>query len=107
MLRVGMVIGLRDDCEAEYRRLHQGEGVRDLLSRAKIRNFSIFLQRMPDGKLMEFAYYEYVGDDYVGDMGWLNQHPRNLEWLELCDPMQIPLPGGEGWTVMEEIYHNP
>lgn len=81
--------------------------MRDLLAIANIRNFSIFLQRMPDGLLYEFAYFEYVGDDFVRDMEWLNAQPRHREWLQLCDPMQRPLPGAEGWTRMRPIYFNP
>ncbi len=104
--RIGMVIGLRDEHEAEYRRLHAGPGVRDLLSRANIRNFTIWLQRLPDGNLYEFASYDYVGDDYAGDMARLDADPRNTEWLALCDPMQVPLPGSDGWTVMDEVFHN-
>ena len=106
--RIGMVIGLRDEAEAAYRLLHAADepGVRDLLRAHGIRNFSIFLQRMPDGKLLEFASYEYVGDDHERDMAALDAHPRNQAWLALCDPMQEPLAGARGWTVMEEIYRN-
>jgi len=105
--RVGMVVGLRPECIDEYKRLHADShaGVRDLLSKYHIRNFSIFLQQI-DGKWYEFAYYEYTGSDYEGDMARLAQEPRNIEWLKVCDPMQIPLPGAEGWTVMEQVYFN-
>jgi L-rhamnose mutarotase len=102
-----MVIGLREDVAEAYKELHRGEGVRDLLAAANIRNFSIYLQRLPDGKLYEFAYYEYVGDDFEGDMARLAAEPRNVEWLKLCDPMQVPLPGHTGWAEMEPIYFNP
>lgn len=106
--RVGMVIGLREDRAAEYRRLHadSNQGVRDLLREANMHNFSIFVERLPDGKLYLFGYYEYVGDDYDADMAALASKERNKEWLAMTDPMQIPLPGQEGWTVMEEVYHN-
>ncbi len=104
--RVGMVIGLRDEKAQEYKALHAGPGIRDLLGRANIRNFNIFVQRLPDGVLYEFAYYEYVGDDYAADMAKLAAEPRNVEWLKLCDPMQIPLPGQTGWTEMELVFLN-
>ena len=61
---------------------------------------------MPDGKWYEFGYYEYVGKDFEGDMGRLAKERRNTEWLKVCDPMQIPLPGARGWTEMEQIYFN-
>jgi L-rhamnose mutarotase len=107
MLRFGQVIGLRDEREREYRRLHDGPGVRDLLIKANVRNFNIFLQRFPDGKLYEFAYFEYTGADYESDMAWLDAQPAHRAWLDQCDPMQIPLPGANGWTVMQQIYFNP
>lgn len=46
----GMVIGLKSECVADYRALHDGPGVRDLLTAANIRNFNIFLTEMPDGE---------------------------------------------------------
>jgi L-rhamnose mutarotase len=106
MKRIGMVIGLRDDKADEYKALHAGPGVRELLSQANIRNFNIFLQRLPDGRLYEFGYYEYVGENYGADMAWLAAQPRNIEWLQLCDPMQVPLPGQAGWTEMEQVFLN-
>jgi L-rhamnose mutarotase len=107
--RVGMVIGLRDEMIDPYRRLHADDspGVRDLLQRYHLRNFSIFLHRLPDGRVYEFAYFEYVGDDLEADMAALNAEPRNRAWLAQCDPMQLPLPGEDSWAVMEPIYFNP
>jgi L-rhamnose mutarotase len=107
--RVGMVIGLRDEAAEAYRRLHADDepGVRDLLGRYHVRNFSIFLQRLPDGRLYEFGYFEYDGDDLARDLAALDAEPRNRAWLDLCDPMQRPLPGAASWTVMETIYHQP
>ncbi len=106
--RVGMVVGLKPDAIEAYKRLHADNepGVRDLLSRYNIRNFSIFLQEI-DGKWYEFAYYEYTGDDFEGDMARLAKEPRNIEWLKVCAPMQLPLPGAESWTEMERVYFNP
>lgn len=105
--RFGMVIRLRDEAAEAYKALHAGAGVRDLLTEANILNFNIFLHRLPDGSLYEFGYYEYVGNDYSADMAKLAAHPRHIEWLALCDPMQLPLPGQTGWTAMEQIYFNP
>ena len=107
--RVGMVIGLREEMIDEYKRIHADNhpGVRDLLSKYHMENFNIFLQKMPDGKYYEFGYYEYTGDDFEGDMAKLAKEKRNIEWLKVCDPMQIPLPGAKGWTEMECVYFNP
>ncbi|MEI8041429.1 MAG: L-rhamnose mutarotase [Verrucomicrobiota bacterium] len=106
--RVGMVVGIREDKIPEYKQLHadSNPGVRDLLTKYHLRNFSIFLQQI-DGKWYEFGYYEYRGNDFEGDMARLDQEPRNIEWLKVCDPMQIPLPGAKGWTKMERAYFNP
>lgn len=105
--RFGMVIGIRPECIAEYKRVHAGPGVRDLLAAANIHNLNIFLHQLPDGKFYEFGYYEYTGDDYAADMAKLAAEPRNKEWLAICDPMQIPLPGEKSWVNMEQVYFNP
>ena len=107
--RVGMVVGLKPEKIDEYKRLHADEhaGVRDLLNKYHMHNFSIYLQKMPDGKWYEFGYYEYTGDDFEGDMAKMAAEPRTTEWLKQCDPMQIPLPGSDSWTEMERVYFNP
>src|SRR4051812_39922852 len=69
-------------------------------------NFSIFLQRLDDGKDYLFAYYEYTGVDYAGDLARLAAEPRNQVWLALCSPCQIPLDGQTAWTMMDEPYYN-
>jgi L-rhamnose mutarotase len=106
--RVGMDDGLKPEKIVEYKRLHADEhaGVRDLLNKYHMHNFSIYLQKMPDGKWYEFGYYEYVGDDFEADMKMMDAEPRTKEWLKVCDPMQVPLPGSEGWTNMERVYFN-
>ena len=107
--RFGMVIGIRPQRLAEYRELHADShpGVRDLLHAAHMRNFSIYVQRLPDGNHYLFGYYEYHGTDYEADMAKLAAEPRNQEWLAWCDPMQIPLPGEPTWARMERVYYNP
>ncbi|MHC4169403.1 MAG: L-rhamnose mutarotase [Planctomycetota bacterium] len=106
--RVGMVVGIKPDQIEEYKRLHAdgNAGVRDLLSKYNMHNFSIFLTEI-SGKWYEFGYYEYTGDDFDGDMAKLDAEPRNTEWLQICDPMQIPLEGETGWREMERVYFNP
>lgn len=106
--RVGMVVGLKPEHIDEYKRLHADAhpGVRDLLRHYHLHRFSIFLHRI-DGKWYEFGYYEYTGNDFDGDMARMNAEPRIKEWLKRCDPMQSPLPGEEGWAIMEQVYHNP
>ena len=107
--RIGMVIGVKPEKLAFYRELHAdaNAGVRDLLVRYHIRNFSIFLRRLDDGRDYLFAYYEYVGDDYARDLADLAAEPRNQAWLALCDPCQVPLAGEQSWSMMDAVYHNP
>ena len=106
--RVGMVIRLREDMIEEYKRLHAADnaGVRDILSKYNMRNFNIFLHKLDDGNYYEFSYYEYVGKNFEEDMRKLSSEPRNQAWLELCDPMQIPLEGYESWAEMDQVYFN-
>jgi L-rhamnose mutarotase len=68
-------------------------------------NFSIFLHQIGD-EFFEFGYYEYRGDNFESDMEALANEPRNKAWLEICNPMQIPLPGEKGWAIMEQIYYH-
>lgn len=106
--RVGMVIKIKPEFIEEYKRLHAHDnpGVRDLLLEANMRNFSIFLHQFDDGNWYEFGYYEYTGHDFEADMAKIGKHPRNIEWLKICDPMQIPLEGYDGWAEMEQVYFN-
>ena len=106
--RVGMVIGVKPDRIAAYKAVHAASnpGVRDLLSKYHMRNFSIYLQQLEDGAYYLFAYYDYDGSDYNGDMAKLSAEKRNIEWLSVTDAMQIPLRGQKSWTQMEEVYHN-
>ena len=106
--RVGMVTQLRSNKLEAYQKLHAdtNPGVRDLLTKYHMRNFSIYLQQI-DGKWYEFGYYEYTGRNFEADMAALAKEPRNIEWLKACDPMQKPLPGSKGWTQMKRVYFNP
>ena len=106
--RVGMVVGIRPEKIDDYKRLHAASnpGVRDLLTKYHMGNFSIFLQQI-EGKWYEFGYYEYTGDDFDADMAKLAAEPRNADWLKMCDPMQLPLTGQKSWTKMECVYFNP
>ena len=106
--RVGMVIKLKPEYIKEYKALHadSNPGVRDLLVKANMRNFSIFLHQLDDGNYYEFGYYEYHGDDFEADMAKLAKEDRNIEWLKVCDPMQVPLDGYDGWAEMEQVYYN-
>ena len=106
--RVGMVIGIKPEVIDEYKALHadSNPGVRDLLSAAHMENFSIFIHQFDDDKYYLFGYYEYTGNDFEADMAVLAKKDRNIEWLKVCDPMQIPFAGQNSWSVMEQVYYN-
>lgn len=106
--RFGMVIGIKPDRISAYEALHaaSNQGVRDLLAKYNMHNFSIFLEKLENDRYYLFGYYEYTGDNYKTDMEKLAAEPRNQEWLNSTDPMQIPLPGKHSWTLMREVYHN-
>ena len=106
--RVGMVIKIDSTRIAEYLALHadSNPGVRDLLVKYHLRNFSIFMTQLDDGNYYEFGYYEYTGNNFEADMASLDAEPRNKDWLKICDPMQIPLKGETSWKKMEQVYFN-
>jgi len=57
---------------------------------------------------MLFSYWEYVGEDYDGDMLEIGRDPVTQDWWKLTDPMQEPLATrneGEKWASMAEIFH--
>jgi len=108
--RYGMVIGLREEKIEEYKRLHAAVWPEVLanIHECNIRNYSIFLRRLPDGKHYLFSYFEYVGDDFETDMEKMAADPKTQEWWSHCGPCQEPLPDrdeGEWWANMEEVFH--
>jgi L-rhamnose mutarotase len=107
--RIGMVIGIKPDRVSAYEALHaaNSKGVRDLLNKYHMHNFSIYIHQLDDGRYYLFGYYEYTGLDYKGDMRKLALEPRNKQWLQMTDPMQAPLRNEKSWSMMQEIYHNP
>src|ERR1700722_10048490 len=81
--RIGMVIGIKADQISAYEALHAASnpGVRDLLEKYHMHNFSIYMRQLDDGKYFLFGYYEYTGADYKEDMKKLGAEPRNQKWL--------------------------
>ncbi|MCC5839040.1 MAG: L-rhamnose mutarotase [Opitutales bacterium] len=110
MKRYGSVIGLREDKVDAYKRLHAAvwPDVLAQIKRSNIRNYSIFLRRLPDGQLYLFSYFEYIGTDFAADMAAMAADPRTQEWWAVCEPCQQPLPDrpdGTWWADMEEVFH--
>jgi L-rhamnose mutarotase len=107
MKRYGQMIGIRPAAIAEYKRIHAAvwPDVLKQIKASKITNYSIFL-REPENVM--FAYFEYVGDDFAGDMAKMAADPVTQDWWKVCMPMQAPLEtrgDGEWWAPMEEVFH--
>lgn len=107
MQRMGMVIGLKPEKIAEYKRLHADvwPDVLAQIATSNIRNYSIFLKE-PENLL--FGYWEYHGSDFKVDAARMADDPKTREWWTLTDPCQEPLTtrkDGEFWSMMEEVFH--
>ena len=110
MKRYGMVIGLKPEMIAEYRKLHAAvwPDVLKMIADCNIRNYSIYLRRLPDGKHYLFSYFEYTGADFAADMAKMAADPTTQKWWDVCMPYQEPLPDraeSEWWADMEEVFH--
>ena len=104
-MRYAMVIRLRPEHEEAYRELHAAvwPAVLATLTRAHVRNYSIFLR---DGLL--FSYLEYTGDDYAADMAAIAADDSTRRWWQLTDPCQQPVDSaveGQWWAPAEELFH--
>lgn len=105
-----MVMALKDMKIEEYKRLHASvwSGVLKMIKECNIRNYSIFMRKLPDGRHYLFSYFEYTGNDYEADMARMSSDKITREWWAVCGPCQEPLPdrkAGEWWAQMEEVFH--
>jgi L-rhamnose mutarotase len=105
MRRYASVIRLRPEHRTTYLELHAAvwPSVEETLRTANFRNYTIFLH---DDLL--FGYYEYVGNDYAGDLARIAADPETRRWWQLTDPCQESLAeagSGQWWAPMQEIWH--
>jgi len=105
MQRFASVIGIKPEHRAEYERLHADvwPDVLDQISKSNIRNYSIYRY----GELL-FSYFEYVGDDFDGDMAKMAEDPTTQRWWDVCKPLQTPVSDradGEWWAAIPEVFH--
>ncbi len=110
MKRYGSIIGLRAEKVEEYKRLHAAvwPEVLKIIHGCNIRNYTIFLRKLPDGHHYLFSYFEYTGTDFEADAAKMAADPKTREWWAATDPCQVPLPdrdAGEWWSEMEEVFH--
>jgi L-rhamnose mutarotase len=108
--RYGLVLGVRPEKIAEYKRLHAEvwPGVLALISECHIGNYSIFLRETDPGRFHLFAYFEYRGTDFKADMAMMAASPEMRRWWDVCEPCQSPVPTaleGDWWAQMEEVFH--
>jgi L-rhamnose mutarotase len=106
-MRMGMVIGIRPERIAEYKALHAEPWpeMDAALREANIHDYSIFLNE-PENLL--FGVWDYLGNDYEGDMRRLGEKDITKRWLKLTDPCQSPFASarpGEWWSFMDCVYH--
>ncbi len=105
MKRIAMVIDVKPEKLEEYKRLHAAvwPEVQAALSRAHVRNYSIFLK----GHTL-FGYMEYHGSDFEADMAEVARDEATQRWWKLTDPCQEPWASrraGEWWAHMDEVFH--
>ncbi len=108
--RYGMVIGVRAEKIAEYKRLHAAAwpGVLKKIRECNIRNYSIYLREIEPGQFYLFSYFEYTGGDFAADMKKMAADPTTQAWWKETDPCQVPIPlkrEGEFWSRMDEVFH--
>ena len=105
MRRFGQMIKIKPDGLEAYKKWHANPlpGVNEIIKECNIQNYSIYSR----GDYL-FAYMEYVGEDYEGDMAKMAASPITQQWWDLVKPLMQPLDDrkeGEFWSDMEEIYY--
>ncbi|MCX6576487.1 MAG: L-rhamnose mutarotase [Candidatus Aminicenantes bacterium] len=106
-----MVIGIKPEKIEAYKKLHAAAwpGVLKKIKECNIRNYSIYLREIEEGKFYLFSYFEYTGNDFQADMAKMAADPTTQKWWKETDPCQIPIPRRgpkEFWSVMEEVFHS-
>ncbi len=109
MQRYGSIIRLKPEKYEEYKILHANvwPEVAAMIETCNIQNYSIY-----HWNSLLFSYFEYVGNDFEGDMTKMAADPKTREWWSVCDPCQQPVEGnskssveGNWWKNMEELFH--
>lgn len=105
MKRYGQVIKIKLEKLEYYKQLHANpwpeviQRIRD----CNISNYSIYI--LQNHTL--FAYFEYLGNDFEGDMQKMANDPFTQKWWKETDPCQesLGLHPNEWWHNMEELFH--
>jgi L-rhamnose mutarotase len=110
MKRYGMVIGVKKEKLEEYKKLHTAvwPNVLSMIKKCNIKNYSIYLRKLDDGRYYLFSYFEYTGSNFEADMAKMAADPTTQKWWAVCKPCQMPLKDrkeNEWWAEMEEVFH--
>ncbi|MBO5158255.1 MAG: L-rhamnose mutarotase [Lachnospiraceae bacterium] len=101
----GQIGTLKSEKVEEYKKLHANAwpGVLKTISDCNLQNYSIFLQ----GNQV-FSYFEYVGEDYEGDMKKMEADKVTQEWwkhTKPCFEKYSISPESEFYHDMEQIFY--
>ncbi len=110
MKRYSMVIEIRAEKVEECKKLHATAwpAVRKTITACHIRNYSIYLCKLPDGRHYLFGYLEYTGNDFAADIARMSADPITQEWWDVCEQCQVPHPNrpkSAWWAETQEIFH--
>lgn len=105
MVRHGQLVGIKKERLEEYIEYHKKvwPEVLDRIKECNITNYSIF-----QFKEMLFAYFEYTGDDFDGDMRKMAEDKVTQKWWSIMKPMQSNVNEAAGkpeWIEMKEVFH--
>lgn len=106
MQRMGMVIGVKPEAIAEYKRLHASGSaeVNALLGPRCEELFDLSARAgEPALRLLGISWRRLAGRS-----ARLDKEPAIRAWLAQTDPCQQPLASakeGEWWSLMEEVFH--
>jgi L-rhamnose mutarotase len=105
MKRFGQIIRVMPEHFERYKKYHAAvwPEVLGMIKKCNMQNYTIFHK---DGIL--YAYFEYTGSDFAGDMAKMASDPKTQEWWAIMEPMQDPVAtrrNGEWWANMEEVFH--
>lgn len=102
MQRIGTLMKLKPGCLEEYTRLHDEIWAEVVAAghEAGMRNYTIFHK---DGWL--FSYYEYIGEDFEGDMARKAALPVSRRWQEATGRLREFVDGDSLVMTLPEIWH--
>lgn len=101
----GQIGRLKPEKIEEYKDLHAHAwpGVLKTIEDCNLRKYSIFIRED-----LVFAYFEYIGEDYDGDMEKMAEDPVTQEWWTYTKPCFVRYamgPDDEFYQDMQQIFY--